>query len=106
MKFGDHWRQAGLAWFVVLLLNPLYLAGEDVKRQNLNGEEVRAIETGGSFVLKNVQVEPVPLMTASSERYQVFWTMEGVAREEEEGGLTTGLTGEPSIPVAFSLSQN
>jgi hypothetical protein len=96
MKSGIYWRQAGLAWLVLLLLNPLYLAGDEVKRQNVRG----------SYNLRNVQVEPVLLMAASSESYRVFWTMDEVAREEEEGGLTTGLTGEAALPLTFSLSQN
>jgi hypothetical protein len=96
MKSGICWRQAGLAWLVLLLLNPLHLAGDEVKSENVRG----------SYILRNVKVEPVLLMAASSESYRVFWTMDEVAREEEEGGLTTGLTGEPAMPLTFSLSQN
>ena len=123
MKFSDHMMETGIG-LILLLLCPVILPGgtaviPDAIEKKTMVEKKRAflvhmemaneeVVSGGEsrrYLLKGVQVKPVPVMLASNELFQLRWTTEEVI-EEEKTGPEAQLLSEPSPPVTFSLSQN
>jgi len=68
--------------------------------------KTKAVSEGreDSLILQDVRVEEIPVLVASNDHFILEWIEREVSGEEEE--LVTGLTGQPKLPMAYSLSQN
>jgi len=116
---STHTEKLKWIWTGVILMScPLLLAGEEAQKSGRshlsngdNGPRVTesdaVVEKREShLVLKDVRVEAVPVMEASSGRYRLRGILAEAAGEEGGIGAAFSLMEEPAPPLAFSLSQN
>jgi len=90
---------------LLLLLCPMVIAGWISFTQGIVKEVAAGEVRSQKLIVKDVTVEKKSVMTASSKRYQLYWSVEEID-EDKSDMVETGLMSNPIPRAKFHLAQN
>jgi hypothetical protein len=105
MRVKNYIRNTGFGAIVLLILwvfPQVAVSGDEalVRKPGIDkGKE-------SSLILRDVHVEEIPVMVASSDHYVLEWIERELTGESNEGESETVLAVQPELPKSYSLSQN